>query len=106
VSAASDYGVALVDALIIPAFDDDGRNVFASNDPVTAVGDVIAYLLHWVEAHPEHWSGWGEEMDAEEAVDLAIDQGRRHWAAERGDGDDIAQDSADRYLELIGRLLP
>ncbi|WP_116996319.1 hypothetical protein [Desertimonas flava] len=93
-SAASDYGVAIVDRLIRPPLDAGDRNVFAEGDPATAVGDVIAYLLHWAEANGVNESSIGDVLEL----------GRSHWEAERGAGDDLAQGYEDRYHELISLL--
>lgn len=93
-SAASEYGVALVERFLIPAIDADGRNIFSQNEPATAAGDVIAYLLHWLDAN---------DPDPN-AADEAIRQGRYHWDAERGDGDDFAQGAEDHYRKLIEEL--
>lgn len=91
-SAASDYGVLVVEKLIIPPLDADGRNVFAENNCVTAVGDVIAYLLHWLWDQGEH----------EIWIDQAIAAGRFHFEAERGLGDEMSDEFF--YAELIERL--
>lgn len=100
-SAASDYGVAVVDRLIIPSLNTDDRNVFSSNEPLAAVGDVLAYLFHWLEAQIANPGDGGDE---ESVIDDAIETAKRHWRAERGDGDDIAQDSEEFYLNLIKEL--
>lgn len=101
-SAQSDYGVALVETLIVPIMNADGRNVFASNDPETAAGDVIAYLLHWVEA--QYPKSDDEDYEGETLAEFALSNGERHWQAERGDGDDIAQGSEDYYRGLTEAL--
>lgn len=90
-SAASDYSVAVVNRLIIPAF--AGTGVFTGNDPATAAGDVIAYLLHWVDAQAE------DDEDYFTDPEHALGSAERHWRAERGEGDDLAQDP--HYYELI-----
>ena len=102
-SAQSDYGVALVDTLIIPALNADGRNVFSQNEPETAAGDVIAYLLHWVEA--QYPKSDEDDDEGEILAGHALGQGEFHWRAERGEGDDIAQDSDDYYRDLTEQLL-
>ena len=99
-SAASDYGVALVERRIIPALADLG--VFESNDPATAAGDVIAYLLHWVEAQPLE----ADDDPMATSPTHALMAGENHWEAERLDGDDIAQGSADHYRQLTESVEP
>lgn len=85
-SAASDYCVALVERVILPAID-RGRGF----EPPTP-GDLIAYALHWADAI--------DGFDAEEEYA----SGWRHFEAEAGEGDDIAQGSEDFYRNLIEEL--
>jgi hypothetical protein len=100
VSAQSDYGVAVVEALIRPAL--AGTGVFDENEPETAAGDVIAYLLHWVEAQYPQTDE--DDDEGEILAGHALAMAENHWQAERGDGDDIAQGSEDHYRELTAAL--
>lgn len=85
-SAASDYGVALVERVILPAID-RGQGY----EPPTP-GDLITYALQWADSL--------EEFDPESEWQ----SGWANFEAEQGDGDDICQGSEDHYRELIEEL--
>jgi hypothetical protein len=92
-SHASDYGVAVIESRDRQFGIYGGLNY---EDRVTVAGDQIAYWLHWVEANVS-------VADTEDdPVSEAISNAMRHWEAERGEGDDIAND--DSYLRMINSL--
>lgn len=98
-SAASRYGAAIVAG----NFDDLNAifgNTFEANEPETAAGDVIAYLLHWVEAKYVEYNDPDRHPVA--MAETALAKGREYWEVERGEGDDIANDPS--YDDLLARL--
>jgi hypothetical protein len=82
-SKASEYGVRLMDRVVIPAID-RGRG-YEPPEP----SDLIAYALQWGES---------QGFDPYEEYE----SGLRHFEAERGEGDDIANDPT--YDDMIGDL--
>lgn len=95
-SKASTYGVTLIEKNLAILNDIFG-NTFVGNEPEVAAGDVIAYLLHWVEARYD-----GEDCEYDEPALEALRQGEGHFEVERGEGDDIANDPS--YDDMIVRL--
>ena len=92
-SAASEFGVAVIEHRFGPVV----AGGLEYDDCVTVAGDQIAYWLHWPDSqaasNPEVGEVW---------VEAAIDAARYHWEHERGEGDDIAQDS--HYDEMTAEL--
>lgn len=98
-SKASEYG-ALVGEYVTDYAGTLLNWVANAEEEDVNLADLIANLLHWAEREG-FIGGTGDSYnEADEIVASAL----RHYEAERGDGDDIARDSADHYEHLMVEL--